>query len=206
MSQIKIKHFRRGAHSNGGNTCFWQRWLTAKQLLRGEEGKKNCKNSTWARSWTGLNWVGPWALVDARKQLEKAQGATRLGATGLRASEREICLWEGLWEGLWKPLTKLWRPLKKTLKTSQRKTLWKPLKPSKNLWKICKPPSPLKKLVNLPLRDPLRGRFPSQRLSVLLPLFICPLPFLQNNMVLGENFLQDPFWSIQFNSSWKSEM
>ena len=28
------------------------------------------------------------------------QGATRLGATGLRGSEREICLWEGLWEDL----------------------------------------------------------------------------------------------------------
>ena len=27
--------------------------------------------------------------------------ATRLGATGLRGSEREICLWEGLWEDLW---------------------------------------------------------------------------------------------------------
>ena len=38
--------------------------------------------------------------------------------------------------------------------------LRKPLKTSKNLWK------PLK---TLPLRDPLRGRFPSQRLSVLLP-------------------------------------
>ena len=30
-----------------------------------------------------------------------------------------------------------------------------------------------------PLRDPLRGRVPSQRLSVLLPPFICPLNFLQ---------------------------
>ena len=29
----------------------------------------------------------------------KVQGETRIGATGLRASEREICLWEGLWEG-----------------------------------------------------------------------------------------------------------
>ena len=28
--------------------------------------------------------------------LEKVQGATRPGATGLRASEREICLSEGL--------------------------------------------------------------------------------------------------------------
>ena len=26
-----------------------------------------------------------------------------------------------------------------------------------------------------PLRDPLRGRFPSRRLSVLLPLFVLPL-------------------------------
>ena len=30
---------------------------------------------------------------------EKDEGAARLGATGLRGSEREICLWEGLWEG-----------------------------------------------------------------------------------------------------------
>ena len=29
------------------------------------------------------------------------EGATRLGATALRGSEREICLWEGLWEDLW---------------------------------------------------------------------------------------------------------
>ena len=63
---------------------------------------------------------------------------------------RTESLWEGnlpLWEGLWEDL---WRPLKK---------LWKPLKNSENL----------------PLRDPLRGRFPSQRLSVLLPLSCCPL-------------------------------
>ena len=30
------------------------------------------------------------------------QGATRLGATGLRGSERKMALWEGLWEGFWK--------------------------------------------------------------------------------------------------------
>ena len=30
-----------------------------------------------------------------------------------------------------------------------------------------------------PFRDPLRGRFPSQRLWVLLPLFICPLSSLR---------------------------
>ena len=32
-------------------------------------------------------------------------------------------------------------------------------------------------------RDPLRGRFPSQRLSVLLPLFICPSNSLQKILV-----------------------
>ena len=68
------------------------------------------------------------------ENLEKVQGATRIGATGLRASEREICLWEGLWEDLWKPLKNLWKPLKnllKPLKTSQN--LSKPLKTSQNL-------------------------------------------------------------------------
>ena len=68
----------------------------------------------------------------------KGQGPTRLGATGLRASEREICLWEGLWEDLWKISENLWEPLKTS------KDLWKPLKA---LWK------PLR---TLPLRDPLR--------------------------------------------------
>ena len=63
-----------------------------------------------------------------RLLLEKVQGATRLGATRLSASEREICLWERLWEELWKTL----------------KHLWKPLKISENLWKP-------------PLTDPLRG-------------------------------------------------
>ena len=53
--------------------------------------------------------------------------------------------------------------------------LWKPLKTSEN---------PLK---TLPLRDPLRGRFPSQRLSVLLPLFCCPL----NSFRTKEIFAQD---------------
>ena len=33
---------------------------------------------------------------------------------------------------------------------------------------------PLKTSETLPLRDPLRGGFPSQRLSVLLPLFVLP--------------------------------
>ena len=48
----------------------------------------------------------PWGPTHPK--LEKVQGATRLGETGLRASEREICLWEGLSEDLWKPLKNLW--------------------------------------------------------------------------------------------------
>ena len=36
----------------------------------------------------------------------------------LRASEREVCIWEGLWEDLWKRLKNLWKPLK-TLRTSE---------------------------------------------------------------------------------------
>ena len=101
-------------------------------------------------------------------RLEKVKGATRLGATELRASEREICRSEGLWKDLWKPLKNVWKPLK-------------PLKTSKDLWK---------RLKTLPLRDPLRGRFPSHRLLVLLPLFICPLnslrpPWIHENVCWG---------------------
>ena len=36
-------------------TCFWQRYLTAKQSLHGEKGEK--------LGWV-LTWVGPFALVD----------------------------------------------------------------------------------------------------------------------------------------------
>ena len=36
-----------------------------------------------------------------------------------------------------------------------------------------------------PLRDPLRGRFPSQTLSVLLPLIVCPLNFFQAYVYWG---------------------
>ena len=71
---------------------------------------------------------------------------------------------ESLWEGN--------LPLRGSLRGPLHisKSLWKPLKTSENLsenlW------NPLK---TLPLRDPLRGRFPSQRLSVLLPLIVLPL-------------------------------
>ena len=101
--------------------------------------------------------------------------ATRLGATGLRASEREICLWQGLWEDLWQPLKNLWKPLtaSKTTKTSEN---------------FRKP---------LPLRDPLRGRFPSQRLLVLLPLFICPL----NSLQISHDVCSDCVGAL-LNSTW----
>ena len=66
-----------------------------------------------------------------------------------RNSERKMALWEELWEGIWK-----------TLKTSEN--LWKPLKTLRNFLKT------------LPLRDPLRGRCPSQSHSGLLPLIVLP--------------------------------
>ena len=95
---------------------------------------------------------------------------------------------ESLWEGNLPLRGSLRGPLKtpdksrktseKSLKTSENG--WKPLKTSKDLWK------PLK---TLPLRDPLRGRFPSQRLSVLLPLSCCPLNSLRE---FGTIFLSAP--------------
>ena len=70
---------------------FWE--------LGAKKQKKHIKNRTRKQTFS-------------RDCLEKVQGATRIGATGLRASEREICLWEGLWEDLWKPLKNLLKPLK----------------------------------------------------------------------------------------------
>ena len=71
-----------------------------------------------------------------------------------------MALWEGLREGLWK--------------TSEN--LWKPLKISKNLWKALKSSETIP--LRGPLRDPLRGRFPSQNLSGLLPRIVLPLKTL----------------------------
>ena len=53
------------------------------------------------------------------------------------------------------------------------KNLWKSLKTSENLWKALKSSETIP--LRGPLRDPLRGRFPSQNLSGLLPLIVLPL-------------------------------
>ena len=101
------------------------------------------------RTWHHITWLPCLGFLwdGTMLGLEKVQGATRLGATGLRASEGEICLWEDLW----KPL----------------KILWKPLKTSKNLWKAS-------------LSETLsEADFPLEKLSVLLPLFICHLNSLR---------------------------
>ena len=74
---------------------------------------------------------------------------------------------ESLWEGNLPLRGSLRGPLKtseQSLKTSEK----------------C-----LKRLKTLPPRDPLRGRFPSQRLSVLLPLFICPLNSLSERLKIS---------------------
>ena len=116
---------------------------------------------------------------------------------------------ESLWEGnlplrgslrgplktLWKISENFWKPLKIS------ENLWKPLKTSTNLWisletseSLSKPleasENPLRTLPRRdPLKDPLRGRFPSQRLWVQLPLLCCPLNSLRDIywvLVLGE--------------------
>ena len=87
----------------------------------------------------------------------------------------EICLWEGLWENLWKPLKNLWKPLKR---------LWKPQKTSENLSKPLRTSKkPLKISENPPSQRPSQRQISSQRLSVLLPLFCCPLNSLRRFMV-----------------------
>ena len=44
----------------------------------------------------------------------------------------------------------------------------------------------IKEVLRGPFRDPLRGRFPSQRLSVLLPLIVLPLELSPNTYALEE--------------------
>ena len=67
-----------------------------------------------------------------------------IGATGPRASERQTCLWEGLWEGGF----------------------------SESFERFSEVFRGFLEVFRGPLRDPLRGRFPSQRRSVLLPLIV----------------------------------
>ena len=113
-------------------------------------GPSSCRGTDW-RKFKGQHDYG-------RRDWEPLRGKS----ASQRVSERTS-------ENLWKVSKNLW----KSLKTSENP--WKPLKTSKDLWK-----SPLKTLpLRGPLRDPLRGRFPSQRLSVLLPLFCCPLNSLR---------------------------
>ena len=86
----------------------------------------------------------------------------------------EICLSESLWEDHWKPLKNLWKPLKK---------LWKPLKTSEDISKPLKTSQNSKNLSKLsenpPSQRPSQRQISSQRLSVLLPLFCCPLNSLR---------------------------
>ena len=107
-----------------------------------------------------------WQKEDVNKggNLEKVQGATRLGETGLRASERENCLWEGLWEDLWKSLKNLWKISEKSLKTSE-----KSLKTSEKSLKTSQRPS--HRQISLSEADfPLRGSRSCCPYSVALKL------------------------------------
>ena len=46
------------------NTCFWQRSLTAKQLLHGAKERKTTKKLTLTPLLGGFSWDGRWALAD----------------------------------------------------------------------------------------------------------------------------------------------
>ena len=74
----------------------------------------------------------------------KVQGAARLGAKGLRASEREICLWEGLWEDLCKPLKNLWKPLKISEDPPSQRPFQRQISLSKALGPVAPSHLPLK--------------------------------------------------------------
>ena len=60
---MKIKHFRRGAHSKG-NTCNFLVTIAdgKKQLIYGEKGRNTAKK----QPEQACGWVGPWALIDLR--------------------------------------------------------------------------------------------------------------------------------------------
>ena len=88
--------------------------------------------------------------------LEKVQGATRLGATGLRASERKSAS-ERVSERTSENLSKISETSEKSLKTSE------------NLSKSLKT-LPLRG----PLRDPLRGRFPLRGSQSCCPYSVAP--------------------------------
>ena len=109
-------------------------------------------------------------FAENRASLEKVHGATRLAATGLTASEREICLSEGLREDLSKnsePPPKNGDNLRKLLKTS-KKNLRNPLKTSIDLTKkIRKPHSQRPSQRQVCLSEALRPVAP-----IVLPLHV----------------------------------
>ena len=139
--------------------------------------------------------------------LEKVQGATRLGATGLRDSERKSASERVSERTSEKPLKNLWKTSQKSLKTSQKslktsQNLSKPLKTSEILWKtsrkslknLWKPPS------QRPSQRPLsEADFLSEALSpvapILLPLDLSPMGGSLENFKLALKFQDLEFFS-----------
>ena len=153
----------RASQTNVGNP------LTIYRGLSGPPGpekvwKKSPGAGVWKKSRKSLS--GPF------REFFQILGSTEKRSLGYRVCA--LCLsWRnssqivGVLRALRGPLKNLWKPLK----TSEN--LWKPLKTSKNLWKALKSSETIP--LRGPLRDPLRGRFPSQNLSGLLPLIVLPL-------------------------------
>ena len=172
-----FRHFRRLRGSEERSHCF--QWV-GMQIRHFRRFRQNGpflagdKNTVYQKH--GL--CHPDVYCFFRPRLEKVQGATRLGATGLRASERKSASERSL-RGPLKTSQKSLKTSQKTLKTSQNlskplKTSKKPLKTSQNLPKISENP---------PSQRPSQRQISSQRLSVLLPLFCCPLNSLRPGTV-----------------------
>ena len=81
------------------------------------------------------------------------EGATGIGATGPRASERESA----------------------SERVSERTSEREGFRGVLRFLEVLRCFQRFSEVFQKSLRDPLRGRFPSQRLSVLLPLFLLPL-------------------------------
>ena len=106
----------------------------------------------------------------AEKLGENSRGNT-IGATGPRASDREICLRGYLRGRVFRGFSDVSEVLR-------------------GFYRFSEVFRDFSEVFRGPLRDPLRGRFPSQRLSVLLPLIVLPLELPPRNFGLTFRSLQ----------------
>ena len=131
------------------------------------------------------NLVNPLLL---RKELGESLMGKWMGATGPRASERQSCLREGLWKGgfseFFQRFSEFCRGFQSFLK---------------EVFRVFRGCQSFFRGFRDPLRDPLRGRFPSQRLSVLLPLIVLPLELSPKRTQKMSGWHKPCFWTFPFS-------